>query len=139
MAEIIEKILSANDVGLTGSHQAGILIPKQDELLLFFPALDVTAVNPRVDITLTDCYGKEWTFKYIYYNNKYRGGTRNEYRLTGMTAYLRQNNAKVGDTLIFEKQEDDYSVRFRDNTEHTEDIDGTVMLVLNDSWKVIHY
>ena len=34
---VVEKILSANDCGLTGGHQAGALIPKEDRILGFFP------------------------------------------------------------------------------------------------------
>lgn len=36
----IRKTLSANDVGATGAHQAGILIPKNPKILAFFPSLD---------------------------------------------------------------------------------------------------
>ena len=36
----ISKILSANDTGETGGHQAGILVPKQEEILSFFPPLE---------------------------------------------------------------------------------------------------
>ena len=35
----ITKVLSANDTGETGGHQAGILVPKEERLLSFFPAL----------------------------------------------------------------------------------------------------
>ena len=34
---VVEKILSANDCGLTGGHQAGALIPKEDRIVGFFP------------------------------------------------------------------------------------------------------
>ena len=36
---IISKVLSANDTGETGGHQAGILIPKSEIILSFFPKL----------------------------------------------------------------------------------------------------
>ncbi len=42
MNKTISKKLSANDLGLTGSHQAGILVPKSTELQNFFPKLDPT-------------------------------------------------------------------------------------------------
>ena len=41
----ITKTLSANDTGETGANQAGILIPKQPEILSYFPDLDGTIKN----------------------------------------------------------------------------------------------
>ena len=86
---IISKKLSANDVGMNGNHQAGILIPKNREILSFFPYLGENEKNPRVNLKFTDPYGKDWIFSFIYYNNKFFGGTRNEFRLTRMTTFLR--------------------------------------------------
>ena len=82
----VTKLLSANDTGETGGHQAGICVPKRQEILSFFPTLDSRTKNPRMTIVF-HCMnsGEKWTFNYIYYNNKFFGGTRNEYRLTGMT------------------------------------------------------
>ena len=49
----VSKTLSANDVGATGGHQGGILIPKSEaELLLFLPALDPKVKNPDAWIAL---------------------------------------------------------------------------------------
>ena len=98
-----EKLLSANDVGATGSHQAGILVPKGNvELLTFFPLLDVKEKNPDAWITCEDEGGQEWQLRYIYYNSRIHGlGTRNEFRLTHLTKFLKRNNAKVGDVLRF--------------------------------------
>ena len=104
MTTSIKKLLSPNDVGNTGSHQAGILVPRSSGILSFFPALSTQQKNPRAELVMrsrTD--GSRWEFNYIYYNNCYFGGTRNEYRLTGMTAYLRSITAQAGDSLIFEK------------------------------------
>ena len=137
MKNIVEKKLSLNDVGATGAHQAGILIPKKGPLLEFFPFLDSKAENPRTSISFEDEYGKIWSFSYIYYNNKLRGGTRNEYRLTGMTAYLKQINAKENDILIFEKIDDDYYIKVKTEDDKYLDDDNIVSLVLDDKWKVI--
>lgn len=97
------KALSANDVGATGSHQAGIHVPKADPVLLsFFPPLDPAVVNPDVWITCTDETGEEWKLRYIYYNKRLHGiGTRNEYRLTCLTPFFRLKAAKPGDQLVF--------------------------------------
>ena len=97
----IEKTLSANDTSDTGTHQAGILIPKTGGALAFFPDLDASVKNPRAVIDVVDDAGGDWAFQFIYYNSKRLGlGTRNEYRLTGMTGFLRQFALKVGDTVI---------------------------------------
>jgi hypothetical protein len=98
------KTLSPNDVGSTGSHQAGILVPKSDaELLSFFPHLDATKLNPDAWITCEEGAGREWRLRLIYYNNRLHSprGTRNEYRLTHLTEFLRINSAQVGDSLVF--------------------------------------
>lgn len=99
------KILSANDTGATGAHQAGILVPKADaRLLAFFPALDASIMNPDAWIHCEDASGEIWEMRYVYYNNKLHvsNGTRNEYRITWMTKYLRANKAAAGDSVIFE-------------------------------------
>ena len=139
MKRIVEKKLSPNDVGTTGAHQAGILIPKKSDLLDFFPELDVNAENPRTMILFADDVGKLWKFNFIYYNNRLRGGTRNEYRLTGMTAYLRQVGAKAEDLLVFENDDGDYSIRIRNAETAYDEDDGVVSLVLDDNWKIIKY
>lgn len=103
----IAKLLSANDVGATGGHQAGILVPKSRAILSFFPRLDPNEKNPRQTIVVRDKErAKRWEFNFIYYNNRLFGGTRNEYRLTGMTAFLRSVMAREGDSLVFEKDDD---------------------------------
>lgn len=136
----IEKVLSANDLGFTGSHQAGMLIPKQEDLLSFFPELDPSEYNPRVTLHFTDSDNVCWKFNYIYYNNKFRGGTRNEYRLTSMTAYLRSCNLKPGDAIILQKEAGDYTIRYRRYTASNSCNDaGVVRLVLNDTWKIIDF
>lgn len=93
----LRKTLTANDVGRTGSHQAGIHIPKS--LISFFPRLDPDGLNP-------DCWlhvevgqdAQRW--RYIHYNNAVVGsGTRDEYRLTHVTSSIQQLGATAGDLL----------------------------------------
>ena len=138
MNKIIEKVLSANDIGATGAHQAGILVPKSEEILAFFPPLERDAVNPRAVIAFEDNLCQRWNFNFIYYNNYLRGGTRNEYRLTGMTAYLRESSAQVGDVLVFSIIDGDYYIKIRKATPQESEEDDVVTLVLNNNWKIIN-
>lgn len=133
----ISKILSSNDTGETGGHQAGMLIPKGGEILEFFPALNGDEKNPRTYLYFIDDVNKRWKFNFIYYNNKFFGGTRNEYRLTGMTAYIRQNNLKTGDTIVLSRDDTGIlSIRFeRQNSTSS----STPKLVITGTWKVVNY
>ncbi len=99
-----EKILSANDTSETKAHMAGILIPKSDRgLMALFPKLDVRQYNPSVYIEITGG-GKLHKLRFVYYNNRLHGkGTRNEYRLTHLTSFLRQSNARQGDAFQLSK------------------------------------
>lgn len=99
----IAKILSRNDVGATGAHQAGLLVNKKAEILGFFPRLNAGEKNPRKTMRFTDSGGSHWDFEFIYYNNKFFGGTRNEYRLTCMTPFFKAHNAQPGDAIILSK------------------------------------
>jgi len=134
-ASAIEKVLSRNDTGETGGHQAGILIPKKPKILSFFPKLNSGEKNPRFLITFHDHTGGQWSFSFIYYNNKFFGGTRNEYRLTGMTRFMNAYNLKSGETLTLSRDEDGfYSIRYRkDRTQKT----SSGPLKLSNSWKVV--
>lgn len=142
----ITKVLSMNDTGETGGHQAGILIPKGGEVLKFFPDLGCEEKNPRVAMYFTDEAGKEWKLNFIYYNNKFfdKNGTRNEYRLTGMTAYFRENGLKAGDTVTLIHGSDgtdyiQYKRRTNVNIKLSIAEDGQIKkrLVLGSNWKVI--
>lgn len=141
----IVKRLSANDVGDTGGHQAGILVPRNPTVLNFFPSLDASRHNPRIELSVSEePSGERWNFMYIYYNGRAFGGTRNEYRLTGMTRFLRASNARAGDEIEFTKDEDlSYRVRLRrasplqvaeDDVEYRPGV-----LVLSGGWKVINF
>ncbi|MGR9127888.1 EcoRII N-terminal effector-binding domain-containing protein [Rhizobium leguminosarum] len=108
MAErTIAKVLSANDSGETGAHQAGILVPRDERLLSFFPRLDPSRYNPRCHLNFLDDSGTFWEFAFIYYNNSLFDGTRNEYRLTRMTKYIRQANLVAGDEITLTRNDED--------------------------------
>ena len=133
----ISKLLSANDIGETGGHQAGMLIPKSGDILDFFPELDPAVKNPRITLVFEDEASQHWKFNYIYYNNRFFGGTRNEYRLTGMTSYIQQNNLKAGDTIVLSRKPDGcLAIRIQRQTGSS---DGTPRLVVTGTWKVVQY
>ena len=140
MTTVISKKLSANDIGANGAHQAGVLVPKSKDILSFFPTLNTAIKNPRMTLLVRELAdGTKWEFNFIYYNNVQFGGTRNEYRLTCMTKYLRSIDAKVGDELTFSKDENgsifvDY-IR-KNNTSAQVNDDG--VLVLSGGWKIIN-
>jgi len=140
----ISKQLSMNDSGETGGHQAGMLIPKNGEILGFFPKLDSSQKNPRASMYFTDKYGKIWKMNFIYYNNRFFGGTRNEYRLTGMTAWFRESNLKAGDEIILTRRNNQLSIDYRrENAPVMQEsiTDGTkkTVLLIGGGWKVIDY
>lgn len=131
----ITKELSANDTGETGTHQAGILVPKTPEILSFFPPLATSTKNPRQEMQFVDASGQRWRFRFVYYNNKFFGGTRNEYRLTCMTNYLRSHNLKAGDQIILSREEESrYVVKFK-RCQATITSEGP--LRLGSTWKVV--
>lgn len=131
----ISKILSANDTGETGAHQAGMHVPKEPEILEFFPTLRTTEKNPRFHLQFFDEMGEPWEFAFIYYNNKYFGGTRDEYRLTRMMPFIQMNNLKAGDELILEHHAGRRFIKY-----HRSGNDSLVkggVLRLGTKWKVV--
>jgi hypothetical protein len=139
MKRTVEKVLSANDTGETGGHQAGLLIPKDVLTLEFFPRLDPSVKNPRCVIDLRDGAGEEWTFNFIYYNNKLFGGTRNEYRLTGMTEFVRRYALKAGDSVIFRRTAGRlYEIDYRRKDQPVRQAaDGSKVLRLSGNWVIV--
>lgn len=115
-SKTFSKTLSANDIGATGGHQGGILIPKTEaELLSFLPALDPKIKNPDAWIKCEDETGTIRKFRFVYYNNRLHdeGGTRNEYRITYMTKYLREVGAQEGEALEMSKSDASETYRIR--------------------------
>lgn len=141
------KNLSANDVGETGAHQGGILIPKTDlDLLAFLPALDPAILNPDAWLNCTDETGTHRRFRFVYYNNKLhmKKGTRNEYRITHMTKYFREVASHSGDIFEISRRGDEqfYRTRLIAHSEQpskvkTDDENG-VRIKIRSSWHRIH-
>jgi hypothetical protein len=130
----ITKDLSRNDTGETGGHQAGILIPRDPELLSFFPKLNPNEYNPRHQLTFLDSLGTKWRFSFIYYNNAFFGGTRNEFRLTCMTPFFRAHNLHAGDKLTLSRdQENRFHISCSRKNESTSD----GRLKLGTTWRIV--
>lgn len=131
----IAKVLSANDTGDTGGHQAGILVPKEPAILSFFPDLDASRYNPRCHLRFVDDDGSYWELAFIYYNNALFGGTRNEYRLTRMTKYIRQAGLVPGDEIVLSVERGLYRISYR-RKNRLERVPGAV-LKLGNGWRVV--
>lgn len=96
------KFLSENDLGLTGGHQDGPLIPKG--YVDHFPRLEATERNPRCRLRLNLPNGNTKNVHFIYYNNRRFGGTRDEYRITPFApADYRGLGARPGDCVLFQR------------------------------------
>jgi hypothetical protein len=78
------KRLSGNDTLANKTHQAGPYIPR-DFLFDIFPHLNAPEKdNPDIWFNLyIDSHADHKQVRAVWYNNKLRGGTRNETRLTG--------------------------------------------------------
>jgi hypothetical protein len=97
------KVLSANDIGSTKTHQAGFLIPKRSARMNYFPRLPFEIANPRERLEFF-CPEVNYLINcnFIFYNGKQLGfSTRSEYRLTGLTSLIKEMNFKVGDQVAF--------------------------------------
>lgn len=140
------KILSANDVGTTGGHMGGILVPRGDgQLLAFLPPLDQGVLNPSVWIDCETPDGQFLRLRFVYYNNRLHvpEGTRNEYRITYLTKFLRDAKAKEGDAFEISKQEwkDRYHIRIVPMVETLEaevEDDAPVRIRLTTGWRQVH-
>ena len=143
MSKVFRKVLSPNDANETGGHQAGILIPKHmEDLIKFLGGLDSSIKNPRKKLLFIDEEGMAYDFNFIYYNNKFHSpqGTRNEYRLTGMTAYLRRYNAQSGAELELSRLdgEDYYRVSLiKEKTRESEQAGASNRIKLS-GWRSVH-
>lgn len=108
MSSKATKKLTANDIGDTGGHQAGITIPRSDSMIGFFPSLNPYEFNPRATLRAIDFHTNEmFEMEYIYYNGRPLGrNTRNEYRLTGLSRFLKKHRAVVGDILHIQQEDE---------------------------------
>lgn len=133
----ITKELSANDTGETGGHQAGILVPRDPSILSFFPRLGTDKKNPKHHLVFCDDDGQRWEFAFIYYNNAFFDGTRNEFRLTRMTPYIRGNGLRPGDRITLRRDPETGSRYISYHRARTVQRTETGRLKLGSSWKEV--
>lgn len=140
------KTLSANDVGSTGGHMGGILVPRSDgQLLAFLPTLDPGELNPSAWIECETPDGQVLRLRFVYYNNRLHAtkGTRNEYRITWLTKFLRDAGAKEGDTFEISRREGKARYRIRviardEVADSSEEDDAPVRIRLTTGWRRVH-
>jgi hypothetical protein len=140
------KTLSANDAGSTGGHMGGILVPKGDgELLAFLPPLDASTLNPSAWIDCEAPDGSPLRLRFVYYNNRLHrpAGTRNEYRITHLTKFLRAEGAKEGDLFEIAKEDGSSVYRIRVISSGgveppAGDDDGPIRIKLTTGWRRVH-
>jgi len=136
-----QKLLTANDTGETGSHQAGLHIPKTNgEFLEFLPALDPREKNPDSWLECVDEASRIWKFRFVHYNNKLHSikGTRNEFRITHMTAYFRSVGATEGDTFIISKNEGESLYTIKVNSENKSGSSTSITPVKLKGWTKVY-
>ncbi len=134
MIELV-KTLSSNDVGSTGGHQSGVVIPKKIAKQGFFPELNSSIVNPRQQLdAVVESTGKNLRLNYIYYNGKlHKTSTRNEYRLTGISSFLKDSSAQEGDRLVITKVGDlRYKLRVIPANQHY--LEEEIVVNLSKDW-----
>jgi len=115
-------------------------VPKRFAMSTFFPLLPYDSVNPRRALTFTDTEtGHLIATNFIYYNNKRRGKTRDEFRMTGIASYCRSKEADVGDSMVMKLLADGRRtlevLKASNSSESPED--GRITVVLSENWVVI--
>lgn len=116
---IVAKRLSANDTGQTGGHQVGFFLPNPVAVRIAPALADDQRENPRqlLDFRLIS-HDQMSSPSLIRYNNRFRGGTRNESRVTGFggSASSLQDPENTGALLC---------VAFRHETHQVSRLDAT--------------
>ena len=98
------KFLSANDTGVTGGHQAGILVSKTSSSILF-DTPGVKGSNKDREIIVRWQNDFTTTSRFIYYGQK----TRNEYRITRFgNGFPFLQPEYTGALFVLAEMDDDY-------------------------------
>lgn len=99
------KFVTPNEVGLTGSHQSGILVGKSSYKILFSTPGEKGENKDRENVTICWQEDFETSSRFIYYGV----GTRNEYRITRFGRNFDLLDAdSLGSLFVLCKEEDGY-------------------------------
>lgn len=140
----VSKKLTLTDVGRNNSHLSAIRIPMDVVGSEVLPKLSQTILNPKRNLVFLDEMGVEWTFQYIYYNDKYHGKptklAHNEYRLSRVRDYIKAYGIDDGDEIWFSI--DDQGTRTigfnrASSSEQPEEDDGIIHI--RGGWKIYEY
>jgi hypothetical protein len=133
----IQKALSRNDVGLTGSHQSGIVLPKNIANSGVFPRLGAVK-NPFEILEFVDVErGLRLRLRFVHYNSKFFGGRKDEFQLTGLTSYFRLVGAMPEGVLKLRIFDGKRSISY-EMSEVASNVD-TEILRLSNEWKIINF
>lgn len=113
--------------------------------MAFLPKLDPGVLNPSAWIDCITSDGQLLRLRFIYYNNKRHApnGTRNEYRITWLTKFLREVGTKSGDTFQISRNDDSSLYRIEVLPARAEppdqEEDGPLRIRLTSSaWRRVH-
>lgn len=99
---VVAKRLSANDTGATKSHQVGMYLTKPVGFAVA-PDLGITVLNPKRTMVFTlESHDQRAKPDLTYYNNRFFGGTRDEFRITrfGGRGFALQDPESTGALLV---------------------------------------
>lgn len=123
------KRLSGNDTGITGGHQVGLYLPKEFFEKRFPEICTTEALNPKsvfreVRFPQLDLAVDGVTA--TYYNNRFFGGTRNEFRLTrwGGRSNPLQSPENTGAIIVLAFKDGSARVWVADNLEEEDQIES---------------
>lgn len=98
----VSKVLTWNDCGQGRSHQAGVHLPK-DLGRSLFGKVGESQKNPKITLSLAPFgAGANMSAVVTYYNSRKFGGTRDEFRITRISQFIRESRLRPGDSLILD-------------------------------------
>lgn len=123
------RYVTANDTGQTGSHQAGLYMPR-DSWRMFFPEPGTKGENRDVWIKVFWSFGEVVESRFVWYGK----GTRSEYRLTNGFSFLQEDN--TGDLIVIASLAGSYRGFLLTTDAETEDFLSALGLSPDDSGRV---
>lgn len=124
------RYVTANDTGQTGSHQAGMYMPR-DSWRMFLREPGQKGENSDVWVDIQWASGEKIRSRFVWYGK----GTRSEYRLTNGFSFLKEEN--TGDLLVLARTgADTWRGYLLTSDEETEDFIAALGLSPDDSGRI---